>query len=309
MPTKTMTTSQVDHPVNIYYQKKVLTRVQPALVYAPFGQQDKIPQHEGNTAKWRRWANLAAQTTPLTEAEDPTPILISKTDLTQIVKEYGALTKISSWMKFTGIAADQDNIANVLLDNMRLTLDTLCRDVICGGASSTTCSNGTGTATFLNKTDIDTVVKNLAGNNAQEITGIIGAGTGQGTSPIRGGFIGIGHTNQMPRLEAVSGFKHVANYSKPGERYPNEYGATGSVRWILTTNAYVSSTNYYNLIIAKDFFGNVKIPGNSADKPLIYTPPDRTGSGLQRYAYLGWLANYACKILNDNFGSVLISTV
>jgi len=311
MPTQktTMTTSRVEHPVNVYYQRKVLTRVFPLLLYAQFGQQDRIPQHEGATCKWRRWANLLAQTTPLTEAEDPTPVLLSKTDLTSTVSEYGAAVKMSSWMKFTGIGSDQDNMADILLDNMRLTLDTLCRDVVAGLASTTTCSNGSGTATYLNKTDIDTVVTNLLAENCKMLAPIIPAGTGQGTSPIRPAFIAIGHVNQRPRLEAVSGFKHFSNYADHTRIYEGEFCATGDVRWLLTTNAYTSGSNYYNLIMGQDFFGNVKIDGNSADRPLIYTPPDRTGSPLQRFSYLGWLANYAAKILNDNFGHALISTV
>jgi N4-gp56 family major capsid protein len=304
-----MTVTQVDHPVNIYYQRKVLTRVIAKLLYAQFGQNASMPQHTGDTYKWRRWSNLLAQTTPLSEGEDPTPLLASKTDLTVSIREYGAALKISSWMKFTGLGSDQDNLANVLLDNMRLTLDTLCRDVTAGGASTTTCSNGSGTATFLNKTDIDTVVTNFEGQNAMMVTPMLMAVNKQGTSPIRECYIAIGHTNQRPRLDAVSGFKHVVNYSNPGDRYPGEYGATGDVRWLLTTNAYTSGSNYYNLIMGKEFFGNVKIEGNSADKPLIFTPPDRTGSPLQRYSFLGWLQNYAAKILNDHFGHSLISTV
>lgn len=305
----TMTTTQVDHPINLFYQRKVLTRVFPLLVYAQFGQQDKIPQHEGDTTKWRRWANLLAQTTPLTEAEDPTPILISKTDLSATVKEYGASTKISSWLKFTGMGQDQDNIADVLLDNMRLTLDTLTREVAVGVASSTTASNGSGTVTFINKTDIDIVVQNLLSEDAKMIRGSIAAGPNQGTSPIRPAFIGISHTAQRTKLQEVSGFKHLVNYADGASAYEGEFGSTGDVRWILSTNGKVVGSNYHNIIMAMDFFGNVKIDGNSADRPLIFTPADRTGSPLQRFSYLGWLANYAAKILNDNFGHNLITTI
>jgi len=305
----TMTTTQIDHPVNLYYQKKVLTRVIPKLPHAQFGQDVSMPQHEGDTTKWRRWSNLLAQTTPLTEGEDPTPLQLSKTDISAKIREYGASIRISSWLTFTGKSADQDNFANVLLDNMAITLDTITRDVIAGTASTTTASNGSGTATYINKTDIDTIVTNLEGENAMMITPMLKASTGQGTSPIRSAYIGIGHTNQRPRLDDVSGFKHVANYSNPSDMYDGEYGSTGDVRWILTTNAYTSGANYYNIIMGKEFFGNIKIKGNSADRPLIHTPADRTGSPLQRYAYLGWLQNYACRILNDNWGHVLITTV
>lgn len=304
-----MTTSRIDHPVDMYYQRKTLTRVIAAFIYAQWGQQAKIPQHEGDTTKWRRWQNLIAQTVPLVEGEDPTPLLLSKTDLTQVVKEYGILTKQSSWLKFTGISSDQDEIANVILDNMKLTLDTLCRDVCAGTASYSTCSSGSPTTTYLNRTDIDTVVTTLVGQNAKMLTSTLVAGTGQGTSPIRAAYIALGHTVQRPRLDACSGFKHVSNYSNQGDIYPDEYGSVGDTRWILSTNAYYDGSAYYhNLIIARDFFGNVKIDGNSANGPLIYTPPETYG-GLRRYSTLGWLANYACKLLNDNFGHVLRSTV
>lgn len=310
MADKTMMTSTTNpHPIALYHQKKALIRVIAKFLYAQFGQKYKIPKNAGETAIWSRWANLLAQTTPLTEGVDPEPLTVVRTDLRQSVSEFGMLTKQSSWLKLTGLSIENDQITDVILDNMLLTLDTLCRNTLVGNASSTTCSNGSGTATFLNKTDIDTVVTNLEGENAQMIRPQINAGRGQGTSPIRASYMAIGHTVQRPRLEAVAGFKHITNYAAQGDIMEGEFCATGDVRWLLTTNAYSSSGTYYNMIIAKDFFGNCQINGGSADGPLIYTPPDKTGSGLRRYSLLGWLANYATKILNDNFGHALLSTV
>lgn len=311
MADKTMMTSTTNpHPIALYHQKKALIRVIAKMLYAQFGQRYRIPKHTGETAIWSRWANLLAQTTPLTEGVDPEPITIVRTDLRQSVKEYGMLTKQTSWLKLTGLSMENDQITDVILDNMKLTLDTLCRNALVGGGSYSTCSNGVETGTFLNKTDIDTVVTNLEGENARMIRPQINASTGQGTSPIRAAYIAIGNTVQRPRLEAVQGFKHVSNYAGQGDIMEGEYCSTADVRWLLTTNGYYDgSTYYYNTIIAKDFFGNVQIDGGSADGPLIYTPPDKTGSGLRRYSLLGWLANYACRVLNDNFGHNLRSTV
>ena len=309
MPSQIITTTQIDHPVNIHYQRMVLTRVLPAFLYQQFGLDVTMPQHEGDTSKWRRWSNLADQLTPLTEGEDPTPLLLSKTDITAILKEFGALIKTASWRDFTGLTDDNQQMANVLLDNMRSTLDSLARDVLDGGASSTTCSNGTPTPTFLNKTDIDIVVTNLEGQNSMKFKPTIPASSAISTSPIRAAYVGIGDTDQRPRLEAVSGFKHISSYSNQGPIMEHEFGSTGDVRWLLTTKAPVSSGSYSNIIMAKEFFGNVKIKGNTADGPLVFTPADRTGSGLRRFSLLGWIQNYAARILNDNFGHNLISTV
>jgi N4-gp56 family major capsid protein len=200
-------------------------------------------------------------------------------------------------------------MAGVMLDNMKSTLDSLVRDVLDGSASSTTCSNGSPTSTFLNKADIDTVVTNLEGQNAMKFKPTIPGSTKISTSPIRAAYIAIGDTDQRPRIEAVSGFKHVSSYANQGPIMEHEFGATDDVRWLLTSKAPVSSGTYSNIIMAKEFFGNVKIKGNTADGPLVFTPADRTGSGLRRFSLLGWIQNFASRILNDNFGHNLQSTV
>ncbi len=305
------TTTRINHPINIFYQSQVLLRVIDAFIFVRFGKSDSMPMHAGDTNKWRRWGNPDAQTVPLIDGVDPAPILLSKTDIQVKMKEYGAYIVTSTWMTFTGITDDQTQMADILLDNMRKTLDTLTRDVASGTASQTTASNGSPTGTFINKQDLDTIVTNLLVQNTKMIKGQVNAGPNQGTSPIRAAFIGICHTGQRTRLSNVSGFKHVANYAKPGEIMPDEFGSTDDIRWLLTTNATraTATTGYEDLIFGQEFYGTVKIKGNSADAPLIFTPKDRTGSPLQRFTTLGWLQNFAAQILNDNFGHKLITTV
>jgi N4-gp56 family major capsid protein len=266
--------------------------------------------HTGDTQKWRRWANPDAQTVPLIEGVNPTPILLSKTDIQVKLKEYGAYIVTSSWMTFTGITDDENQMANILLDNERLTIDTLTRDVASGTASQTTASNGEGTATFINKTDLDIIVTNLLVQNTEMIKPQIGAGVKVSTSPIRASFIGICHVGQRGRLEAVSGFKHVSSYAQD-LAMEDEFGATDDIRWLLTTNAprTNATTGYQNLIFGQEFYGTTKISGTSASGNLIFTPKDKVGSPLQRFTTLGWLENFAAQILNDNFGHVLITTV
>ena len=304
------TTTRINHPINIYYQSKVLLRVIDAFIYVRFGKKDSMPRHVGDVSKWRRWGNPDAQTAPLTEGIDPAPILLSKTDIQVQLKEYGAYIVTSSWMTFTGITDDENQMADILLDNMRLTIDTLTRDVASGTASQTTASNGDVTVTFINKTDLDTIVTNLLVQNCKMIEPQIGAGVKISTSPIRASFIGIAHVGERSRLENVSGFKHVSSYAQD-LAMPDEFGATDDIRWLLTTNAprLTTTTGYQNLIFGQEFYGTTKIKGSSAGNNLIFTPKDKTGSPLQRFTTLGWLENFAAQILNDNFGHVLLCTV
>ncbi len=305
------TTTRINHPVNIFYQSKVLLRVIDAFIYVRFGKRDSMPRHMGDVSKWRRWSNPTAQTVPLLQGIDPAPILLSKTDIQVRMKEYGAYIITSSWMTFTGRTDDESQMADILLDNMRLTIDTLTRDVASGTASQTTASNGIGTATFINKTDLDTIVTNLLVQNTQMIEPQIGASTKVATSPVRASFIGIAHTGERSRLENVSGFKHVSTYAQD-QAMPDEFGSTDDIRWLLTTNATraTTTTGYQNLIFGKEFYGTTKIDGSSANSGnLIFTPSDQVGSPLHRFSTLGWLKNFAAQILNDNFGHVLLTTV
>ena len=313
MPTNSQmhTTTRINHPINIFYQSNVLLRVIDAFVFVRFGKKDSMPMHTGDTNKWRRWGNPAAQTVPLIEGVDPAPILLSKTDIQVKIKEYGAWIVTSSWMTFTGITDDETQMSDILLDNMRLTLDTLTRDVASGTASQTTASNGTGTNTFINKIDLDIIVTNLLVQNTRMITQQISASTKVSTTPIRSSFIGICHTGQRIKLSNVSGFVHVSQYAQTGQQMQDEFGKTDDIRWLLTTNATRTNatTGYENLIFGQEFFGTTRINGNSASKPLIFTPKDKVGSPLERFTTLGWLQNFAAQILNDNFGHVLVTTV
>jgi len=308
MPNKNvMTIAQAPHAVNIVYQKNALRTLHKFIVHAGWGQNYQMPLNSGDTMKWSRWSALLAQTTPLEETEDPSPILATRTDLSVSMKEYGAWMKISKWLQMTGLGSTQATLSELLSKQMTLSMDTLVRDVLAGCASQTTCSNGSGTATLPNKTDIDTIVKTLYSAGAEMITSRMGAVTGQGTTPLAGGFIGIMHTAGMNRLKAVAGFVEVKNYAQPGDAYPYELGATGMVRWVLTNNGYTASSNYYAPILGQDAYGEVRM--REGTNPLIYKSPEQSPSPLNRYGTLGWNTPFASRVLNDLLMHVMIHTV
>jgi N4-gp56 family major capsid protein len=308
MPNKNvMTVAQAPHAVNIVYQKAALKTLHKFIVHAGWGQNYQLPLHSGDTMKWSRWAALLAQTTPLNEVEDPAPILATRTDLTCQMKEYGAWMKITRWLQMTGLGATQAQITELLSEQMTLSIDTLVRDVIAGSSSNTTCSNGSGTATLPNKTDIDAIVKTLYTAGAKTIASRMGAATGQGTSPGAAAYIGIMHTDGMNRLKAVAGFLAVKNYASPGAAYPYEFGQTGMVRWILTNNGYTVSTNYYAPIMGQQSYGEVHM--KEGVNPLIYKSPEQSPSPLNRYGTLGWNSPFACRILNDLLIHTMVHTV
>lgn len=301
-----MTTSRVDHPINIYYRQKFLRRVMPLMIHDNWGMPATMPMHAGDTFKWRRYDSPLAQTVPLQEGVDPTPVLQGKTDLTSQQREYGAWMKASSWLDLTGTNQDAGQRTEWLADQYRLTIDTLCRAVISGTASSTTCTNGVSVATDFNVTDIETLTETMLGVEARYFMGNVAAGTGQGTSPILPAFVGISHQLLRNDFSAIPGFKYTNQYGSTPTLNPGEFGSITDVRISLTNNAYVSGSNYYLTVIAEEAYGNVKIA--NADELLIHLTSEQVGSPLKMYSTYGWKATYACKILNDNWLRALIGT-
>jgi N4-gp56 family major capsid protein len=280
------------------FQKAFLQTLSPTLMYAQDGKSVDMPERSGDTVKWRRLSRITAQTTPLDEINDPTAIMLNKTDISATVKQYGFWTAVSEWHNFVGLGEDEKEIVNELRKARDLTIDTLCRNVLVGSASSSTCDSGTGTATLLNKTDINQVVQTMLTNNCELMSTPIKAGTGVGTLPISDAFKAIAHTAAWTTLQEVDGFVHVKNYASTSSLYPGEVGSTGMVRWCLTSNGYYDgSTYYYATILSRGAFGTIKLSGN--DEPLIYKTPQECPSPLNLYGTIGTKFTYATKILDE----------
>lgn len=301
-------TAVVDPAVGIFYERTLLQPATPKYIYAEHGQKFSIKRKAGNTIKMRRYARYAAATTPLTEGITPNGHRQSKVDILAIVSQYGDFAIITDVVDLTvedpniTIEVDRQN------DQMQNTIDQLVRNAIVNSASSITCSNGNPTATLLNKTDIDAARQVLRGNDADFITEWMRGQTGQGTSPIRPSFIGLADTDLEDDLEAVSGFKSSANYPGAQNIHAAEWGNTGNVRWLTSSQGFVSSGSYSNPIIGKRAFGVIDINGGNAKAIIKGFGSSGTADPLNQRATVAWKMWQVARILNDAFILVLIST-
>lgn len=100
--------------------------------------------------------------------------------------------------------------------SLRQTEDQLMRDMLQSTASFINCVGGTDgdNPTEITRSDVDTVVRTLRGNNAYSfLTGIEGENR-FGTAPVRDAYFGLGHTDLIGQLDNVSGFIQKWNYNK-----------------------------------------------------------------------------------------------
>ncbi len=290
------TTTRLPHPVNVVYQQQALDVLRPDLLYSLFADSVGMPKNAGTDVAWSRWSKLAAQVVPLSETGDPTPLLQSRTDIKATVQAYGFMLGLSKLLKMTGLGQEQQKKTDEIIECRNLSIDTLNRNCLVGGASVTTCSNSTdGTATHINVTDIDAVVQTLLNNDCKPPLPIISAGAGQGTSPIEEAYPVIANTKIWTTLKKVSGFIPVAEYPSRDGILPGEVGAVGKTRWCLTTNGYYDgSSYYYATFITRGAYGNVSITGSK--EPLIAKDD---GAIINPTTYFGTYYTYAAKILDE----------
>lgn len=297
------TTSQIDAGIQNVYDKTLLRTPYPKYVHGKWAEKHQIGQGKGKTVKMRRYSRLSAVTTPITEGITPNGSKLAKVDIEATVDQYGDIVTLTDVVILT--TPDKLIMKTVKLqsDQMQNTNDVLVRDVLGASASSLTCSNGLPTTTYLNQTDIDTVVQTMYANNADYISKMISAGTGQGTAPIPAAYAGIAHSDLMDDLKRVTNYIPTHMYARQGLLDPAEFCSTDKVRWLISTQGYTSGSNYHCPIIAKDAYGIVDIEGGNAQS--IITPPN---DPLRQKTYVGWKEWFVCRILQDLFIMNLICT-
>jgi len=302
------TTNEVDPAIAVTYERTLLQAPRPEYIHNKFARRYSIKSKSGNTIKMRRYSLYSAATTPLTEGITPNGHKQAKVDLLAEVSQYGDFATITDVVDLTVEDPNVTIEVDLQSDQMQNTDDQLTRDVLAASASSTTCSSGSGTATLLNATDIKAVRDTLRQNNAKFMTSLMAAGTGQGTSPIRPSFWGIADTDLESDLESVSGFKSVANYAGHQGVDPVEWGYTHNVRWLTTTQGYVSSSTYSLPIIARDAYGVVKLDGGNAQAIVKGFGSSGTSDPLEQRTTVGWKMWQVARILNDLLIHVLKCT-
>lgn len=288
------TTEQVDPAVAVTYNRILLEENYPEYIYNRFAQKHSIKRKSGNTMKFRRYSRYSAATTPITEGITPNGHKMAKVDLLAEVSQYGDFCTITDVVDLTVEDAVVAKEVELQADQMRATLDQLTRDVLVGSASSTTCSNSSGVGTLLNATDIKAVRKTLRQNRAKFMTTLMRAAQGQGTAPVRPSYWAFADTDVENDIEAVVGFRSVANYSGYQGVDSQEWGYTHNIRWLTSTEGYVSGGVYSCPIIGKNCHATIDINGGNAAS-IVKGPIDP----LNQRTTVGWKMWQVARLLQD----------
>lgn len=201
----------------------------PQLIYTRYAQRRTLPEKEGDTIVFRRYARLATVPVPLTDGVTPPGAPLSVTDLKARVDFYGNYVTITNQVMLTVEDRVLNESSRLLAQNLAQTMDEITRDVLASTSSVLQCASGNNgnTPTELTKDDIDTAVFTLLGNDTDMISDVILGENRFGTAPVRPSFWGFIDTALLDDLEDVSNFLNTANYPSQQPVADSEWGSTG----------------------------------------------------------------------------------
>jgi N4-gp56 family major capsid protein len=189
---------------------------------------------------------------------------------------------------------------------MRETEDELIRNMLASTATVINCTGGVNgdNPTELARSDIDTVIKTLLGNDAMMISDNIEGSLKFGTAPVREAFWGMLNTGVLDDLEAVTGFISQAQYPSNMNVLNAEWGSISNVRFLYSSKgstsaaASLNGNTIYNIFVAaQESYAVIEL--TSATASFIYTPPGGPTDPLRRLQLGAWKMAQVPRLLND----------
>ena len=304
------TRTEVPAEVNNYYDRTLLERLLPNLVFTKFGQIRDIPRKAGTKViKFRKYSALSVATTPLTEGVTPAGSQLSVTDITATVAQYGDYITVSDVLDFESPDAVLTEAAEVLGEQAGETLDELARDILSAGTTvqyAEAVASRVLTDGYITAAEMRKAVATLQTNKAKKITHIVDPDEGYATSPINAAFIGIVGPKVLYTLKGLTGWIPVEKYANKADIMEGEEGAIDNIRFILTSKAKIFSTAgsgsvdiHATLILGANAYGISRISGEAIKN--IVKPLGSAGSAdpLDQRATSGWKATFVTRILEQ----------
>lgn len=303
------------------YDMKLLKRFRTTTVFNKFGRQRSIPKHGGVNISFRRMeiirpVAVASSTWPadatytnatgalLTEgtwATSMAAVIASWFETTATVRQYGQYAFISDWDDAQAIDPQVPEYVENFSEAMAELLDLVTRDVLVG-ATTVQYANGRASQSaivsgdFLNLYELRRAKRTLKRNNARPIED--------------GKYVVIGHPDTTFDLEGDSNITNVwvqgGGLGKEGDYWKATFKDLplgfryyeSSIAPITRASGYADY--YQTFVLGEEAYGTVKVDALPAK--VIVHPPGSAGAQdpLDQVASVGWKANFAAVILNQN---------
>ena len=281
----------------VAFEKLAYFALRPEMYFDQFADvQATNATNPGASVKFTVFADLAAATTALGEAEDVTPVAMSDSQVTVTLEEYGNATVTTAKLRASSFLPVDPVAAQAVGYNAGLSIDTIARNVLQAGSNVIYATGGTDTAAARVDMDVDDTI------TAKDIRRAVAQLRGANVPTIGGNYVGFIHPDVSYDLRGItdaSGWRDSYKYTNAMPLYNGEIGMFEGVRFMesprapLFANAYNGSgaagtgDSYGTLIMGQQALAKaVSMGGEYGSQPTIVygTVTDL----LQRFRPVGW---------------------
>jgi N4-gp56 family major capsid protein len=281
-----------------FYDRVLLERALPTLLFANFGQTKTIPMHSGKTVEFRRFATLGTATTPLTEGVPPTLKDLTVTAITATVSQFGDAVGFTDVVSTTTIDNILTETTALLGEEAGETIDELVRDVLVLGttivyAASRTSRITVASTDLITVADLRKVVRTLVVNRAKRINGFYQA---------------IISPRVAFDLQGTAEWISANQYAQSGRQFDGSLGELYGVKFWVTDKAKVFTglgaagiDVYASLFFGANAYGVIGLDGHSLKSYFKPLGSAGTADPVDQQQSMGWKVAFTTKILNDAY--------
>jgi N4-gp56 family major capsid protein len=281
----------------VAFEKLAYFALRPEMYFDQFASvQATNATNPGASVKFTVFADLAAATTPLGEAEDVTPVSMSDSQVTVTLEEYGNATVTTAKLRASSFLPVDPVAAQAVGYNAGLSIDTIARTALQAGTNVIYATGGTDTAAARVDMDVDDTI------TAQDIRRAVAQLRGANVPTIGGNYVGFIHPDVSYDLRGItdaSGWRDSYKYTNAMPLYNGEIGMFEGVRFMesprapLFANAFNGAgaagtgDSYGTLIMGQQALAKaVSMGGEYGSQPTIVygTITDL----LKRFRPVGW---------------------
>jgi len=281
----------------IAFEKLAYFALRPEMYFDQFASvQATNATNPGASVKFTVFADLAAATTALGEAEDVTPVAMSDSQVTVTLEEYGNATVTTAKLRASSFLPVDPVAAQAVGYNAGLSIDTIARAALQAGTNVIYATGGTDTAAARVDMDVDDTL------TAKDIRRAVAQLRGANVPTIGGNYVGFIHPDVSYDLRGItdaSGWRDSYKYTNAMPLYNGEIGMFEGVRFMesprapIFANAFNGSgaagtgDSYGTLIMGQQALAKaVSMGGEYGAQPTIVygTVTDL----LQRFRPVGW---------------------
>ena len=221
--------------MQVYYSDYLIDNAEPNLIHDQFAQKHPIPKNGGKTIRFRKYDPLPKLTSALSEGVTPTGQSLNMGVVEATVRQYGGYVEFSDLLLLTAIDNNLVMATKLLGSQAGRTLDTITREVLCGGTNVQYGADAvparyllTGGALegnhYMSVDCIKRAVRFLKNQNAEKINGAYAC---------------IIHPDCAYDLTSDPNWKYPHQYGDTKALYEGEIGMIEGVRFVESTEAKV----------------------------------------------------------------------